>query len=74
MTKIDEFPKKGRATGGMRAHKFTKARDQICLAYVGPEGFQLLDAKGKAIGIEYEIQKRDTSGDAAPAISFIGLV
>jgi hypothetical protein len=43
------------------------------LAYAGPESFQLLDAKGKAIGIEYEIQKRDTSGDAAPAISFIGL-
>jgi len=73
VTKIDEFPKKGRATGGMRAHKFTKARDQIALAYAGPESFQLLDAKGKAIGIEYEIQKRDTSGDAAPAISFIGL-
>jgi DNA gyrase subunit A len=74
VSKIDEFPKKGRATGGMRAHKFTKARDQIALAYVGPETFQLLDAKGKAIGIEYEIQKRDTSGDAAPAISFIGLI
>jgi DNA gyrase subunit A len=73
VSKIDEFPKKGRATGGMRAHKFTKARDQIALAYAGPESFQLLDAKGKAIGVEYEIQKRDTSGDAAPAISFIGL-
>ena len=73
VSKIDEFPKKGRATGGMRAHKFTKARDQIALAYAGPESFQLLDAKGKAIGIEYEVQKRDTSGDAAPAISFIGL-
>jgi len=73
VSKIDEFPKKGRATGGMRAHKFTKARDQIALAYAGPESFQLLDAKGKAIGIEYEIQKRDTSGDAAPAIGFIGL-
>ena len=73
VTKIDEFPKKGRATGGMRAHKFTKARDQISLAFVGPENFQLLDPKGKAIGIEYEIQKRDTSGDAAPAIGFIGL-
>jgi DNA gyrase subunit A len=74
VSKIDEFPKKGRATGGMRSHKFTKARDQIALAYVGPESFQLLDAKGKAIGIEYEIQKRDTSGDAAPAIGFIGRV
>jgi DNA gyrase subunit A len=74
VTKIDEFPKKGRATGGMRSHKFTKARDQISLAFAGPESFQLLDTKGKAIGIEYEIQKRDTSGDSAPAIGFIGLI
>jgi DNA gyrase subunit A len=74
VSKLDEFPKKGRATGGMRSHKFTKSRDQISLAFVGPENFQLLDPKGKALGIEYEIQKRDTSGDAAPAISFIGLI
>jgi DNA gyrase subunit A len=74
VSKLDEFPKKGRATGGMRSHKFTKSRDQISLAFVGPENFQLLDPKGKALGIEYEIQKRDTSGDAAPAIGFIGLI
>ncbi|MEN9954749.1 MAG: hypothetical protein RLZZ41_413 [Actinomycetota bacterium] len=74
VTKIDEFPKKGRATGGMRAHKFTKARDQIALAYAGPDSFQLLDAKGKAVGIEYEIQKRDTSGNPAPAIGYIGII
>jgi hypothetical protein len=58
----------------MRSHKFTKSRDQISLAFVGPENFQLLDPKGKALGIEYEIQKRDTSGDVAPAIGFIGLI
>jgi DNA gyrase subunit A len=74
VSKLDEFPKKGRATGGMRSHKFTKSRDQISLAFVGPENFQLLDPKGKALGIEYEIQKRDTSGDVAPAIGFIGLI
>jgi DNA gyrase subunit A len=74
VSKLDEFPKKGRATGGMRSHKFTKSRDQISLAFVGPENFQLLDPKGKALGIEYKIQKRDTSGDAAPAVGFIGLI
>jgi hypothetical protein len=31
-----------------------------------------VDAKGKAIGVEYELQKRDASGDPAPAISFVG--
>jgi len=72
VSKIDEFPKKGRATGGVRCQKFIRGQNQIVLGYVGPEGFQLVDGKGKAIGVEYELQKRDASGDPAPAISFVG--
>ena len=72
VSKIDEFPKKGRATGGVRCQKFIRGQNQIVLGYVGPEGFQLIDGKGKAIGMEYELQKRDASGNAAPAISFVG--
>ena len=72
VTKLAEFPKKGRATGGVRCQKFIRGQDQIVLGYVGPEGFQLVDSKGKAIGVEYELQKRDASGDRAPTITFIG--
>lgn len=72
VSKISEFPKKGRATGGVRCQKFIRGQDQIVLGYVGPEGFQLVDSKGKALGVEYELQKRDASGNPAPAISFIG--
>ena len=72
VSKIDEFPKKGRATGGVRCQKFIRGQNQIVLGFVGPEGFQLTDAKGKAIGVEYQLQKRDASGDPAPAISFVG--
>jgi DNA gyrase subunit A len=72
VSKIDEFPKKGRATGGVRCQKFIRGQNQIILGYVGPEDFQLIDGKGKAIGVEYELQKRDASGDPAPAISFVG--
>ena len=72
VSKLAEFPKKGRATGGVRCQKFIRGQNQIVLGYVGPEGFQLLDGKGKAIGVEYELQKRDASGDPAPAISFVG--
>jgi hypothetical protein len=32
----------------------------------------LVDSRGKAIGMEYELQKRDASGSPAPAVSFIG--
>ena len=72
VSKLAEFPKKGRATGGVRCQKFIRGQNQIVLGYVGPEGFQLVDSKGKAIGVEYELQKRDASGDPAPAITFIG--
>jgi DNA gyrase subunit A len=72
VSKLAEFPKKGRATGGVRCQKFIRGQNQIALGYVGPEGFQLSDSKGKAIGVEYQLQKRDASGDPAPAITFIG--
>jgi DNA gyrase subunit A len=72
VSKLAEFPKKGRATGGVRCQKFIRGQNQIVLGYVGPEGFQLSDSKGKAIGVEYQLQKRDASGDPAPAITFIG--
>ena len=32
-----EFPGKGRATGGVRAHAFLKGEDSLALAWVGPE-------------------------------------
>jgi DNA gyrase subunit A len=72
VSKIEEFPKKGRATGGVRCQKFIRGQDQVVLGFVGPEGFQLVDSKGKAIGVEYELQKRDASGTAGPTISFVG--
>ena len=72
VSKLAEFPKKGRATGGIRCQKFIRGQNQIVLGYAGPEGFQLFDSKGKSIGVEYELQKRDASGDPAPAITFIG--
>lgn len=72
VTKLAEFPKRGRATGGVRCQKFIRGQNQIVLGYAGPEGFQLVDSKGKAIGVEYKLQKRDASGDPAPAITFIG--
>ena len=72
VSKIEEFPKKGRATGGVRCQKFIRGQNQIVLCHVGPENFQLVDSRGKAIGMEYELQKRDASGSPAPAVSFIG--
>ena len=33
---LREFPAKGRATGGVRAHRFLKGEDALALAWVGP--------------------------------------
>ena len=33
---LSEFPAKGRATGGVRAHTFLKGEDTLALAWAGP--------------------------------------
>ncbi len=36
VSRFAEFPGKGRATGGVRAHTFLKGEDALALAWVGP--------------------------------------
>ena len=36
LTPFDQYPRKGRATGGVRAHAFLKGEDLLGLAWVGP--------------------------------------
>lgn len=74
LSKLDEFPKKGRATGGVRAHKFLKSQDQLSLGWVGPANYQLVDSKGKQVPIKLEPQNRDASGSPAPIIGAIGII
>jgi DNA gyrase subunit A len=73
LSELSEFPKKGRATGGVRCHKFIKNQDQLFIGFVGPANFQLLDQKGKAVIVDLPLQKRDSSGTIAPAIASIGI-
>ncbi|WP_292836574.1 DNA topoisomerase IV subunit A [Microbacterium sp.] len=58
---FDEFPAKGRATGGVRAHRFVKGEDTLTLAWVG--------TAPRALGVDGAPQhlpdagaKRDASG------------
>lgn len=57
-----EFPAKGRATSGVRAHKFLRNEDQIYFAWVGPSGARALTLDGKPIELPDSPQKRDSSG------------
>ena len=61
-----DFPGKGRATGGVRAHRFLKGEDQLVNAYVGPTPIRASTVNGTAIEIEMVRGKRDASGAALP--------
>lgn len=58
---ISEFPTKGRATGGVRAHKFLKGEDHLALAFVGtnPAGS---GKAGSPVDLPETLAKRDASG------------
>jgi DNA gyrase subunit A len=61
-----EFPSKGRATGGVRAHRFLKGEDQLVSAYAGPIPIRATAANGTSIEIENIKSKRDASGVPLP--------
>lgn len=71
---IKEFPKKGRATSGVRCHKFIRGENALSLGFVGPEPLQLQDSRGKVISVKYEKQKRDASGAKCSPIASIGRI
>ncbi len=68
-----EFPAKGRATGGVRAHKFLKGEDELSCAWVGSRVPQALTADGKLCDLPAVMAKRDGSGSALESPpAFIG--
>ena len=62
LSSIEEFPPKGRATGGVRAHKFIRDENQIYFAYVGEQPVLASASSGKALEIPQKLAKRDSSG------------
>ena len=63
VTDLNDFPAKGRATGGVRAHKFIRGEDQIYFAWVGPIDAMALTSDGKPTELPSELAKRDASGN-----------
>jgi DNA gyrase subunit A len=71
-TPLSEFPAKGRATGGVRAHTFLKGEDVLLRAFVGVEPM-LLGPTGKPLDMECEPAKRDASGTPLDhTVGFVG--
>lgn len=69
---LDEFPTKGRATGGVRAQRFVRSEDQLYFAWVGSAEPRGLTPDGKPLQLPVEPMKRDASG--SPLTGFVGSV
>jgi DNA gyrase subunit A len=62
ITEMAEFPAKGRATGGVRAHKFIRDENQLYFAYVGNSPIMGSASSGKPLETPEYLAKRDASG------------
>lgn len=65
---FSEFPPKGRATGGVRAHAFLKGEDGLSLAWVGPAPAHAVGVDGTARTLPDAGAKRDGSGTAIDSV------
>ncbi len=68
VSSLAEFPGKGRATGGVRAHGFLKAEDVLALAWVGPAPALAVGADGAVRTLPDGRARRDASGTALDAV------
>ena len=68
VTSFDEYPGKGRATAGVRAHRFLKGEDGLLFAWVGRAGARAAQPNGVAITLPEADGRRDGSGSPGPAV------
>jgi DNA gyrase subunit A len=62
VTPFGEYPVKGRATAGVRCHRFLKGEDALILAWAGPAPAIGASATGAAIELPVADGRRDGSG------------
>lgn len=62
VTPLAAYPGKGRATGGVRAHRFLKGEDALLLAWVGPPPARAVGSGGQAVTLPDVDPRRDMSG------------
>ncbi|MEW2434641.1 DNA topoisomerase IV subunit A [Streptomyces caniferus] len=62
LTPFDQYPRKGRATGGVRCQRFLKGEDVLVQAWVGTAPVRAADAKGSPVEMPAVDPRRDGSG------------
>jgi DNA gyrase subunit A len=58
-----DFPSKGRATGGVRAHRFLKGEDVLLQAWAAPTPLRAAAANGRPAMLNVAMGRRDGSGE-----------
>ncbi|MGD3110317.1 DNA gyrase/topoisomerase IV subunit A [Streptomyces sp. YGL11-2] len=62
LTPFDQYPRKGRATGGVRCQRFLKGEDCLTMAWAGTAPVRAADAKGAPVHLPEPDPRRDGSG------------
>lgn len=62
VTPFSEYPAKGRATGGVRCHRFLKGEDTLVFAWAGPAPAMAAAASGAPVDLPAADGRRDGSG------------
>ncbi|AZM91640.1 DNA topoisomerase IV subunit A [Streptomyces sp. W1SF4] len=67
LTPFDQYPRKGRATGGVRCQRFLKGEDLLTLAWTGNAPVRAAAKNGSPAELPAPDPRRDGSGAALPA-------
>ncbi|MEU9983486.1 DNA topoisomerase IV subunit A [Streptomyces sp. NPDC050856] len=62
LTPFDQYPRKGRATGGVRCHRFLKGEDVLILAWAGAAPARAAQQNGTPVELPDIDPRRDGSG------------
>jgi len=82
VTPLSEYPGKGRATGGVRCHRYLKGEDTLIFAWVGPAPARAAANSGAPVDLPPAEGRRDGSGVsvgqpidacAGPAAALLGV-
>ncbi|MEU9402850.1 DNA topoisomerase IV subunit A [Streptomyces sp. NPDC048242] len=72
LTPFDQFPRKGRATGGVRCQRFLKGEDCLSLAWAGPVPARAAQKNGLPAELPEPDPRRDGSGTSlAQAVAVV---
>ncbi|MGY0491247.1 DNA gyrase/topoisomerase IV subunit A [Streptomyces sp. WG-D5] len=66
LTPFDQYPRKGRATGGVRCQRFLKGEDCLSLAWAGPAPARAAQKNGVPAELPEMDPRRDGSGVSLP--------